>query len=199
MDVDILLVYEEGLPAEPIIRFEQSLQSKQLNFFVQSRAPTGAMACSEWFIIPAVAIFIGSKYIEGFLTAMGADHYSSFKKKLSTLANDVMREPKFEPTLFVTEGKLNPNNPFSSAFSVMADAEDGFKFKLMIPKAMKSGDWSIIIHRFLDFLSDYNSGIESFETIGCNWNGAPPPSGIFFVYFDDEANAIRWLDAEIYL
>lgn len=191
---DIGVFYEEGISSDLFEGFKTDLNAEGLNLVVESREPTGPMACPEWYIFPAVAVFVASAYFNGFLREMGKDHYDLLKDKISNLSTKVMKTPRIEPTLFGTEGKLSLNNPYSQALSILAEAENGYTFKLLIPKANSSADYNLITHRFMDFLSDYYLGLQSLKSIGCSFENGKPPSNMIFVHYNEEKDCIEWLD-----
>ncbi|RDT51944.1 hypothetical protein DXF93_23775 [Escherichia coli] len=195
---DIRLIFDKRIPNEFFEDFESTIKSEGLNFMVASREPTGAMACPEWFIFPVIAAFISKSYFDGFLKEMGKDHYHKFKESLANLTTKVMTTPRIEPTLISSQGKVSSNNPFSLAFSIHADAENGYTFKLLIPKSVTGSEYGLIANRFVEFLSDYHLGLETLETIGCAWQSARPPSNMIFVHYNREKDAIEWLDEKNY-
>lgn len=91
---------------------------------------------------------------------MGKDHYQTLKGKLSNLSNDIMSKPRIEPVLFRSKGKISGKNPFSAVLAIYSESIDGYTFKLLVPKATGSLDYSPHIHTFLEFLSDYHLGIK---------------------------------------
>lgn len=194
---DIALIYENSLPSEIFEDFKNSLNNKNLNISVDSRPPNGPQACVEWFIPSLVVAFIGKSYFDAFFKEMGKDHYTALKAKLSGVATQVMSTPRIEPTLFGSPGKLSTENPYSLAFSIYAEANDGHRFKLLIPKPSESNDYSEIVNIFLDFLSEYHSGLKNLEDTGFD-SSAKPPSGIIFVHVNQESKCIEWLDQRNY-
>jgi len=196
---DIGLVFEEDLPDDIFREFESSVKSNGLNLLVDSKEPMGAMMCGEWYIIPVVAAFIGKSYFDGFLKEMGKDHYQSFKESLSTLLNKVMNKPRIEPVLIGTEGKINQNNPFSLAFAVHAETDDGFTFKLLLPKSSINCSYDVITNKFLEFIENYHLGITDLTSIGFVNPHPFPPKGLVFVHFNIGTNSIEWLNESDYL
>lgn len=140
-----------------------------------------------------VAVFIAKSYFDGFLKEAGKDHYLVLKSKLSSLTNDVMSKPRIEPVIIGTPGKVSSNNPYSLAFSVYAEANDGNKFKLLLPKPYDTDDYTEIIYKFLEFLGDFHSGIKVLENIGFD-EVIRPPGGMVFVHMNPETKQIEWLD-----
>ncbi|HHJ3241679.1 TPA: hypothetical protein ACQJOV_002761 [Vibrio parahaemolyticus] len=196
---DIGLIFQSGLPEELFTQFKADVDVDGVNVIVESREPQGPMACPEWFILTAVAAFVGKSYFDGFLKEMGKDHYNILKNSLADTTKKVMKTPRIEPTLFGSEGKLSTNNPFSLAFSVHAEAENGYIFKLLVPKNAANLDYGLIVSKFLDFLADYHLGIQTLESIGCSWGGSTPPGNMIFVHYNQDTQCIEWLNALDYM
>lgn len=195
---DIVVIFEESLTTDIFKSFEESVSTEGLNLIVDSREPSGPMACAEWYILTGVAAYISKSYFDGFLKEMGKDHYQYFKDHLSNLTSKVMADPRIEPTLLGTEGKISSNNPFSLAFSVHAEADDGNTFKLLIPKASNGNDYNLMVSKFMDFISDYHLGLQTLDSIGCAWAGSKPPGGMIFVHYNTDSNCIQWLNDRDY-
>lgn len=195
---DIGLMFEENLSDEIFKEFENSVKTDGLNLLVESKEPSGPMMCSEWYVIPVVLAFIGKSYFDGFLKEMGKDHYQFFKESLSSLSNKVMDTPRIEPTLMGTKGKLNTNTPFSLAFSIHAETDDGFTFKLLIPKSLIHCSYDLITIKFMEFIEDYHLGIKDLNSIGFVNSHPLPPKGLIFVHYNIEANSIEWLNEKDY-
>ena len=102
---DIAVIFEETIPSEIFEDFENNVKADGLNLIVESRQPTGPMACPEWFIFPVVAAFISKSYFDGFLKEMGKDHYQSMKESLSNLTKAVMSTPRIELNTVEHSGK----------------------------------------------------------------------------------------------
>lgn len=191
---DVALIYEEGMPSELYIDFEKALHNPNIRIAIESRPPSGPQACLEWFIFPIVAAYIAKPYFKALFGEMGKDHYLLLKEKLSETAGKVMSQPKIEPVLLGSAGKLSTENPYSLAFSIYAEANDGKKFKLLLPKKSSvENDYNEIVNVFLDFLSEYHAGIKQLDEIGFDSN-ANPPSGLIFVCVDPITKSIEWLD-----
>ncbi|MEH6482422.1 MULTISPECIES: hypothetical protein [Pseudoalteromonas] len=195
---DIGLMFEEDLSDEIFKEFENSVKTDGLNLLVESKEPSGPMMCSEWHVIPVVLAFIGKSYFDGFLKEMGKDHYQFFKESLSSLSNKVMDPPRIEPTLMGTKGKLSTNNPFSLAFAIHAETNDGFTFKLLIPKSSIHCSYDLITIKFMEFIEDYHLGIKDLNSIGFVNPHPLPPKGLIFVHYNIEANSIEWLNEKDY-
>ena len=195
---DIGILYTEYLPNDVFDSFGASIKSKNLNVLVQSKPENGVFCCPEWYIPAAVVAYIGKSYFDGFLKEMGKDHYQTLKEKLSNLTNEIMSKPRIEPVLFGSEGKISGKNPFSAILAIHSETVDGHTFKLLVPKATGSLDYSQHIHRFLEFLSDYHLGLQDLKSIGYNVQLTRPPGGYVFVQFNSNTNRIEWLDEADY-
>lgn len=191
---DICVLFEESISSELFEDFENNVKTEGLKLVVESREPSGPMACIEWFLLPVVAACISKSYFDGFLKEMGKDHYQLMKESLSKLTKKVIHTPRIEPVLFSTKGKIATHNPFSLAFSILAEAEDGYTFKLLIPKLNSNDDYGLIANRFMDFLSDYHAGLKTLESIGYISEGQRPISNIIFVHYNSDNDSIEWLN-----
>lgn len=190
---DIALIYEESLPEDLFQDFKEGLSNDKIKVSVESRPPSGPQACLEWFIFPLVAAYISKPYFEAFFGEMGKDHYAILKKKLSETTTKVMSQPKIEPVLYGTKGKISKDNPYTLAFAIYAEANDNRRFKLLIPKPTDGNNYNEIIEIFLEFLSEYHSGLKELSAIGFDEN-IRPPSGLIFVHVNPATKTIEWLD-----
>jgi len=194
---DLAIVYNEHLPSELFEEFKKSISRDNLSIALESREEDGPYACPEWFILTAVAIFIGKSYFSGFLKEAGRDHYHALKSNLAGLTNKVMSKPKIEPVILGTKGKVSSNNPYTLAFSIYAEANDGNRFKLLLPKPYDTDDYTDIVYKFLEFLNDFHSGIKVLEDIGFD-DEVKAPSGIIFVHLNQDSKRIEWIDERKY-
>lgn len=194
---DLAITYNENLPSDLFEEFKTSISSGDLCVAIESREEDGPYACPEWFILTAAAVLIGKSYFDGFLKEAGKDHYQALKSHLAGLTNKVMSKPRIEPVIIGTKGKASSNNPYSLAFSIYAEANDGNRLKLLLPKPTDTEDYTEIIYQFLEFLNNYHSGIKVLEDIGFD-NQIRPPSGTIFVHMNKESKQIEWLDEREY-
>jgi len=190
---DIGISYHESIPCELFEEFKQSISNESLKLLVEDRPDSGPQMCSEWFMVPTVVAFIAAGYFNGVLSEIGKEHYKILKEKLSRLSNDVMYYPKIEPVLIGTKGKINPDNPYSLAFSVYAQSNDGNTIKLLLPKNTGSTDYSEIVEKFLEFLEEYYSGVKTMENVGFDSTKTAPGRTIF-VRMNPDTKEIEWLE-----
>lgn len=190
---DIALIYEESIPEDLFQDFKEGLSNDKIKVSVESRPPSGPQACLGWFIFPLVAAYISKPYFQAFFGEMGKDHYAILKKKLSETTTKVMSQPKIEPVLYGTKGKISEDNSYTLAFAIYAEANDNQRFKLLIPKPADDNNYNEIIEIFLEFLSEYHSGLKELSAIGFDEN-SKPPSGLIFVHVNPATKKIEWLD-----
>lgn len=189
----LAISYRKGLPRELLDSFKTEVETDGLAIRVEATPYSGPYACPEWFVPTIVVAFVAKSYFDGFLKEMGKDHYQLLKRKLSSMANDVMSKPKIEPVIVGTPGKVSSKNPYSLAFSVCAEANDGNTFKLLLPKPSDAHDYTEIIYIFLEFLNEFHQGIKTLESIGFNAQ-CPAASGYIFVHMNPETKTIEWLN-----
>jgi hypothetical protein len=191
---DIAISYEESIPADLFDDFDKSLREDSLNFVIDVRPNPGPCAGIEWFLPTAIIVFIGKSYFDGFLKEAGKDHYNKLKESISGLTRKTMTQPRIEPIIIAShEGKIRKDNPYSLAFSIYAEANNGNRFKLLIPKPNSSIDYNEIIYKFLDFLNDYHDGIKVLDDIGLDDN-KKSVGGTILVHMSPESKKIEWLD-----
>ena len=194
---EIALIYHKSLPDEMFNDFRESVSDERISVVVESREDEGPMACPEWFGMAAIMAYIAKPYFESALKEMGKDHYQVLKEKLASLTSDIMRRPKIEPVLVGTKGKISSKNPYSLAMFIFAEANDGNRIKLLLPKYSEEHDYSEMVIKFLEFLDEYYSGIKSMESIGFD-SSTKPPSRTIFVHMNPDTKEIEWLDHREY-
>lgn len=190
---NIAIAYNEKLPVEPFREFEDAISGGGVQVFSEEQPDSGPYACPEWFVLPLAAVFIAKSYFDGFLKEAGKEHYHSLKAGLSRLTNNVMGNPRIEPVILGSPGKVSSTNPYTVALSIYAEANDGNRFKLLLPKPSKSENYTEIIYKFLEFLNDFHSGVKVLGDIGFD-DSVRPPGGHIFVHLNKETKQIEWLD-----
>lgn len=189
----IAIIYEESLSDDLFRDFAEELSNEEVKVAVNTRPRSGPQACLEWFMIPLVAVYILKPYCTGFLGEMGKDHYIILKRNLSKTAGKVINNPRIEPVIYGTSGKVSRENPYSLAFSVYAEIDNNCRLKLLIPKPENEISHKEIIRVFLEFLSEYHAGRKKLDVIGLNTN-IRPPGGEILVHVNPATKSIEWLD-----
>lgn len=173
--------------------FLSDVEFENLDLQIQETPEPGPFMTVEWFIPTAIIAFIGKAYFEEFLKEMGKDHYSALKSSLAKLTQKTMRQPRIEPVLMDSSGKVSSDNPFSMAYSIVAEGNDGYRFKLLIPKYSSSVDYESIVLKFMDFISEYHTmGLDSAASEQVSRSGAP--GGTILVSYNPETGLIEWCD-----
>jgi hypothetical protein len=139
-------------------------------------------------------LFIGKSYFDGVFQEIGKDHYNKLKGALSSLTRKTMSTPRIEPIIIASkEGKIRKDNPYSHALSIYAEANDGNRFKLLLPKATRDTDYHEIICKFLQFLENFHHGIKVLGDIGLT-EDPKRLGGTILLHLNHETKTIEWLD-----
>lgn len=173
--------------------FKSEVELPELDLRIQGREEAGPFASLEWFIPTAIFAFIGKAYFEEFLKEMGKDHYKLLKSSLTELTQKTIRQPRLEPVLMNTSGEIGQDNPYSMAYSILAEGKDGYSFKLLIPKYSPDIDYESIVLRFMEFISDYHS-IGELSAASEQIRKSCSPRGTILVRFNLDTGAIEWQD-----
>ncbi|HAS6083093.1 TPA: hypothetical protein I7784_23020 [Vibrio vulnificus] len=185
----VYLFYVESQHDEDYDSFSDELSQIGVPSVTLSRPDPGPYACNEWLIPTTIVAGVSA----GFLSEVGKDLYQAVKNKMAGLCTKTMRKPRIEPVFAGTDGKINPNNPYSSAFSIYSNADLGRRFKLLVPKFSPDVDYNRIVHAYLDFLKDYSDGLASEKDIGLDSESVVVSSTIL-VHFNEVTQQIEWLD-----
>ena len=173
--------------------FLSEVEHDNLDIQIQETPEPGPFAAVEWFIPTAIIVFIGKAYFEEFLKEMGKDHYNALKSSLAKLTKKTVSQPRIEPVLMSSSGKVNSDNPFSMAYSIIAEGNDGYRFKLLIPKYSSSGNYEAMVLKFMDFIADYHAlGLDSAAAEQISRSGAP--GGVILVSYNPETESTEWRD-----
>jgi hypothetical protein len=154
--IHIGISYTENFPRNIFNDFLSILDNKNLNIEIESREPA-PMACYEWLVPTAIIIFIGKSYFNSFLQEMGKDHYQLLKKAFISLRGKLVGKNAPQVTIVSTAGKFSSNSKYSLVFSVIAESNDNFKFKLLIQSKVNEAEYEKIISSFIEFLDEYYS------------------------------------------
>lgn len=161
----IALSYTNSIPEETFADFLKLVSPAGLDIQVESREENDVYASLEWLIPTAVIIFIGKSYFESFFSEMGKDHYSMLKTGLKSLRTKLFGSNAPKISMLGTPGKISANQPYSLVFSIIAEAETGLRFKLLIQNVVSEEEYEEIINAFFNFLADYHSGNLTIATV----------------------------------
>lgn len=134
------------------------LKSEGHEILIEEREPSGPFAGLEWLIPTAVIFFIGKAYVDGFVKEIGKDHYNLLKSALKTLWVKLVGPQSPALTVVGTAGKVRASAEYSLLFSLLAEAPDGLRFKLLIRSQASQDEYQATIDAFIDFLDAFHAG-----------------------------------------
>lgn len=173
--------------------FESEVEHAELELRIDERPEPGPYATVEWFIPTAIVAFVAKAYFEEFLKEMGKEHYQALKSSLAKLTKKSISQPRLEPVIMGTSGKVRQDNPYSMAYSIMAEGKEGYNFKLLIPKYSPDIDYESIVRKFMEFIADYHligDGSDAAREI----DKSGSPRGTILVHLNPETGMIEWRD-----
>lgn len=170
---------------------ESGISEKHL---ILKRTPNDvAYLCNEWLIPTAIVVYISNQYFKSFLGEMAKDHHKLLKTALSNLYTKIVLKSKIEPVLVSTEGKINRNNPYTMSYSIVIEASNGYKFKLLLPKFDKQFNSTKACATFINFMNDFHTlGSESQAVKIINESGVR--GGEVLIRYNQETEKIEWQD-----
>lgn len=187
------IVYLDRIERSFFSDFEAEVERDELELEINGRPEPGPYAAVEWFLPTAVIAFVAKSYFQEFLKEMGSDHYKALKLSLTKLTKKTISQPRFEPVIMGSKGKIRQNNPYSMAYSITAEGKDGYNFKLLIPKFSPDVDYENIVVKFMEFISDYHH-IDGNSAASLEIEKSGSPGGIILVHLNPETGVIEWLD-----
>ncbi|UCV02773.1 hypothetical protein [Dechloromonas denitrificans] len=190
---DIAVIHLKSIPAELFAGFAESVSSEKLNLQIQSREDGGAFAALEWLLPTAVIVYIGKSYFDGFLKEMGKDHYSLLKAGLKKLQAKLFGSSAPQITLFGSAGKISKEQPYSLVFSIVAEAESGITFKLLVHADVSEGEYEETIAAFLEFLASFHANSLDAPMVE-SLNASRVVGRTLLLAFNREAKAIEPVD-----
>lgn len=189
----IAVFHTNSISEDAFTEFVRTISTDHLKLDIESREDGGIYAGVEWLIPTAVIIYIGKSYFDGFLKEMGKDHYNLLKAGLKTLREKLLGPAAPQITVVSSAGKTTPNQPYSLAFSIMAEGNGRLRFKLLLQREVSEREYEEILDAFLGFLAEYHSqapeagAAEKFE--------APRASGgVILLAFNLETKALEVID-----
>ncbi len=152
----IAVSFSRNIPMETFRDFVDTIASEKLDLRVESRERDGPYAGLEWLIPTAVIIFIGKSYFDAFLKEMGKDHYHVLKAGLKALRTKVLGPSAPKVSVVSSSGKISAARQYSLTFSIMAEADERLRFKLLLRDGSSESDYEQVIETFLAFLAAYH-------------------------------------------
>ncbi len=189
----IALIHTESVPSEVFSGFTQVISCEGLDLQIKSRKNGGPFAALEWLLPTAVIVYISKSYFDGFLKEMGKDHYNLLKQGFQKLREKVIGPSAPTITLFGSSGKITKEQPYSLVFSVLAEAEPGLRFKLLIQTNVSEDEYEEILGAFLEFLSAFHARSLDAQTIE-RLVAARVVGDTLLLAFNQDAKAIEPID-----
>ncbi|MFL6691132.1 MAG: hypothetical protein ACJ8IR_13260 [Alphaproteobacteria bacterium] len=153
----VLLSHWDQIPSEFFNDFAAEVSSAGIPLSITPRRDRGIYAGVEWLIPTVVVACIAKSYFDGFVGEMGRDHYIALKSALAKLARKLAL---LKITIFASgQNKVRAQQPYSFAYSVIAEASAGLNFKLLLEAELDEGQCDEAIGAFLEFLQAYHSGM----------------------------------------
>jgi len=153
----IAIIHINSFPAEMFSDFRKKISAENLNFQIDSREESGPFGALEWLIPTAVIVYLGKSYFDSFLKEMGKDHYNLLKAGLKGLHDKVLGPSAPKVTLVSTAGKTSKDQPYSLVYSILAESDAGFTFKLLIQTEATEQEYEEILDAFLAFLVSFHA------------------------------------------
>lgn len=189
----IAIVHVDSIPEEIFSEFMRTISTERLKLDIESREGGGIYAGLEWLIPAAVVVYIGKSYFDGFLKEMGKDHYSLLKAGLKALRQKLLGSAAPQITVVSSAGKTSPNQPYSLAYSIMAEGNGSLRFKLLIQREISEHGYNEMFSAFLGFLEAYHS--HALETeFSANLEALRASGGIILLAFNVETKALEVID-----
>lgn len=183
MQLHIGLLHEDQIPEIFFQEFEESITAPGLIFKRETRPSGVPFAGIEWLMPTVVLAYVAKPYFESFLKEMGKDHYDLLKKEFKKLYERFAGPRAPDVKIFATQGKSSKDQPYSLFFSVVAEAPDGVRLKLLIPRPIEQTEYEIAISRFLDLVqSTYGGDVP--ENVATTFKDAPITSGTVLVTYE---------------
>jgi hypothetical protein len=189
----LAIIYVETLPASTFDEFRRVVDHEKLALEVESRPEFGPVAGIEWLLPTAVFVYLGKSYFDGFLKEMGKDHYALLKTGLKSLYSALLGAASPKVQVIGTAGKVSKNRRYSLLYSVIAEADAGLKFKLLLPQSCTEAEYEATLVAFLGFLDHFYGNTLDEETIA-RISSVKPMSGTILVWHNPETALIEPVD-----
>lgn len=183
MQLHIGLLHEDQIPEVFFQEFKELITAPGLIFKRETRPSGVPFAGIEWLMPTVVLAYVAKPYFESFLKEMGKDHYDLLKKGFNKLYERFAGPCAPDVKIVATQGKSSKDQPYSLFFSVVAEAPDGVRLKLLIPRPIEQTEYEIAISRFLDLVqSTYGGDVP--EDVATTFKDAPITSGTVLVTYE---------------
>ncbi|HEX7965311.1 MAG TPA: hypothetical protein VF651_06300 [Gammaproteobacteria bacterium] len=193
-DVDIALVYQEDMPAEPIELFRSEIARDGVEVRIEKLPLPGPMAGTALYMLSAVATFVTAKYFGALAEEAAKDHYPKLVKAMKQLAGRFAGKKGPSVTILHTVGKVTGDDfIYSLSYAAYAEYEPGVRLKLLFRNDADQNEIDLGTDLFMATLRAIHSrtytggGIEGLRE-------ATPRGGLILVIFDQRTGTLKVLD-----
>ena len=156
MKPHLVLAYPQGVAAENFDDFAEVVTAKGLGFERRAFPFGGPYAGVELLLPAAFAVYIAKSYFDGFLNEAGKEHYQALKRGIALLRDKLA--PVRTTVISSSAAKVDPNQPFSLTYAVMAEGGEGFTFKFLFRCELSIELRDRELDCFLTFLASLHDG-----------------------------------------
>ncbi|AXE36751.1 hypothetical protein [Chromobacterium phragmitis] len=193
MQLHIGVLHEDQVPNALFQEFEESISAPGLIFERETRPSRVPFAGVEWLMPTVVLAYVAKPYFESFLKEMGKDHYDLLKKGFNKLYERFAGPRTPDVKIVATQGKSSEDQPYSLFFSIIAEAPDGVRLKLLIPRPIEQTEYEIAISKFLDFVQSTYDG-DMTEDVVTTFKNVPINSGMILVTYETATGKLLPVD-----
>ncbi len=187
----VFLSHWAQIPSEFFDDFAAEVSGAGIPLSIAPRQDRGIYAGVEWLIPTVVVAYIAKSYFDGFLGEMGRDHYVALKSALAKLAGKLAL---LKITVFASgQHKVRADQPYSFAYSVVAEAGPGLNFKLLLQAELDESQCDLAIDAFLKFLRGYHGGTLEDHMVAALANGRAT-GGIILLSYSPTTQCLQVLD-----
>ena len=165
MPPPLFLSYAPPFSADDFAEFRSLVESSEVPLEIDERERAGPQAGLEWLLLTTAFLFIGKSYFDGIFKEVGKDHYQLLKRASKTLYARLVGPSSPAVTVVSTVGKASSVRKYSLLFSLLAEADDGLRFKLLIQEAASEAKYEATVNAFVDFLDAFHRRTLSSEFI----------------------------------
>jgi hypothetical protein len=151
MTPHLLLTYPEGIAAENFDEFAEIVSAKGLEFERRAFPHGGPYAGIELLLPAAFVVYVAKGYFDGFLSEVGKEHYQALKRGIAFLRDKL--SPIKTTVIASHKDKIDPEQPYSLTYAVMAEGSQGVTFKFLFRRDLASGLRERELDCFLTFLA----------------------------------------------
>lgn len=175
----IVITYPPSLPTEDVDELEAGLGELGVSVRRQAVQPPKFVAAVELLLATSLILYFTRPYFDAFLSAAGKSHYEILGRATRKCWNLFFgKKPKYTLALVDRKGQEQPS-PFSLAFSVVAEASNGSRVKLLIEKSVSKAKMRDMVTIFLKEMAGHHAGVPGL--IDTMLEEGPPLGGSYYL------------------